>query len=518
MKRNNQEKRSRLRRCALALCGVSVLAVGMPQICVSATELETATTQDNGAGYRFIDPNLTPTTTENQSTDTTNSTTTTENSAGSQTGNDSTGMQTNGTGSGSTNTDGATTQNGQSGSADGSSSNGALTNGTTTNGTTTNGTTTNGTTNGTTTNGTDTNGTATNGTLQDGALVNNNPSGGLVYYDDPSSYLTQEQEEAIANSGGKDTSYSTEGTTILTGSDSSYIFIGDSRTVGMNIYVDKNKYIWSAKSGAGLTWMKKTGVPAIEGDIEDGSSIVILMGVNDVFHLSQTDEYADYLNEKAEKWVKKGANVYFVSVNPITTSSVAGGEITNAKIEKWNDSLKKKLSDNVTYIDTYSQLKGKLHAGDGLHYYADDCQKLYDTILSSIEEGDVVIEDESSELKKFKPQITSVKRNNEEEEINIVVSKPEDIKNVYYDVQFYSKKKGEWVDAGVTKKTKITLETSSPNEVMLRVNAYKNYDGKKVSSEWSNKVTVEADGTVEAVEEDTGLLSKLVGWFKGLFS
>ena len=147
--------------------------------------------------------------------------------------------------------------------------------------------------------------------------------------------------------------YQTE-SEVLKGSDPAYIFIGDSRTVGMSAYVGANDYIWSAKNGVGLDWMKKSGVPAIEGRIEKGSNIICLMGFNDIFFPDMTRDYTDYLNKKAVSWTEKGASVYYVSVNPITREEVAGGEITNEKIIAWNEDIRKNLSARVTYIDTFS--------------------------------------------------------------------------------------------------------------------------------------------------------------------
>ena len=56
------------------------------------------------------------------------------------------------------------------------------------------------------------------------------------------------------------------------------VFIGDSRTVGMQQAVGGND-TWSGKVSAGLDWMKSSGVPNVENNIQNGSAVVILMGV-----------------------------------------------------------------------------------------------------------------------------------------------------------------------------------------------------------------------------------------------
>ena len=88
---------------------------------------------------------------------------------------------------------------------------------------------------------------------------------------------------------------------------SNLIFVGDSRTVGMQSAVGGND-TWSGKVSAGLDWMQSTGVPNIEGSIGNGSGVVILMGVNDLYRASS---YLSYINEKANTWASSGAHTYF---------------------------------------------------------------------------------------------------------------------------------------------------------------------------------------------------------------
>lgn len=161
------------------------------------------------------------------------------------------------------------------------------------------------------------------------------------------------------------------------------VLIGDSRTVGMKSAVGKNGNIWSAKIGMGYSWMKSTGVPQVEANINSNTDVVILMGVNDVRSLSYTSKYTSYINEKAANWTALGASVYYVSVNPMAfeTSSYPG--ITNSVIESWNSKMKSGLSANVTYIDTYSQVIGKVSSSDGIHY----SRGTYKTIYSLIGQG-----------------------------------------------------------------------------------------------------------------------------------
>ena len=162
------------------------------------------------------------------------------------------------------------------------------------------------------------------------------------------------------------------------------VMIGDSRTVGMKSAVGQNSNLWSAKVGMGLSWMKSTGVPAVESAIGTNSDVVIMMGVNDVRSLANTKKYVSYINKKAAEWTARGANVYYVSVNPMVfeTSNYPG--ITNSLIESWNSRMKQGLSADVKYLDTYSQVTGKLSSKDGIHYTNKSYKLIYSLVNQQI--------------------------------------------------------------------------------------------------------------------------------------
>ena len=157
------------------------------------------------------------------------------------------------------------------------------------------------------------------------------------------------------------------------------IFVGDSRTVGMELSVTDNPSdVWSSKGSMGLSWMKSTGIPNIESEIKSGSAVVILMGVNDLY---KKDQYISYLNENSAKWKEKGAQVYFVSVNP-TEGSYSN---LNDDIDSFNQKLRSNLTSNIKYIDCNSYLKSNgFSTTDGLHYTTDTYNKIYNYIKSNL--------------------------------------------------------------------------------------------------------------------------------------
>ena len=163
------------------------------------------------------------------------------------------------------------------------------------------------------------------------------------------------------------------------------IFIGDSRTVGMhNAVGSKSSDIWSAATGAGYSWMDKTGVPNIESKITKDTAVIFLMGVNDYGNNAMAESYSKYINDKAAVWVKKGAKVYFVSVNAVDDSKSKIAK--NHSINAFNVKVKSLLSKNVTYIDTYNNINWNKVKFDkeGVHYDAATYKSIYNLVLNKV--------------------------------------------------------------------------------------------------------------------------------------
>lgn len=167
---------------------------------------------------------------------------------------------------------------------------------------------------------------------------------------------------------------------------SKIIFIGDSRTVGMKNAVGSNDHIWSCEVGKGLSWMKSTGVPNIEQQINQDTAIVILMGVNDCADPGIASIYATYINKEVKEWTKSGAEVYYVSVNPVDESKYEG-PITNSDIDDFNSTLKSILDKSISWIDTNSAIKNSFKTSDGLHYDDDTYKNIYNIITTAVSAG-----------------------------------------------------------------------------------------------------------------------------------
>ncbi len=154
------------------------------------------------------------------------------------------------------------------------------------------------------------------------------------------------------------------------------IFIGDSRTVAMRDAVGDDS-VWACMDSMGYSWMVSEAVPAVEDEITQNSAVIILMGVNDIYNLSN---YIEYTNAKAAEWAAKGANTYFVSVGPVDDDPY----VTNAEIEAFNASLQAGLT-GVTYIDMYNYLMENGYSTlDGTHYPDDVSIAIYTYIVDNL--------------------------------------------------------------------------------------------------------------------------------------
>ena len=56
-----------------------------------------------------------------------------------------------------------------------------------------------------------------------------------------------------------------------------YIFVGDSRTVGMHETVGDSGCVWIGQVSAGLSWFQDTAVGEIDESVTQGSVIIINM-------------------------------------------------------------------------------------------------------------------------------------------------------------------------------------------------------------------------------------------------
>ena len=219
---------------------------------------------------------------------------------------------------------------------------------------------------------------------QKSSYINPNKKDKTNMYTDPSQYKTGEKKSNSSTSSSNNSSSSNSSTSSSSGTSSTavkkLIFVGDSRTVGMKNAVDSEdpNDVWSCQTSMGLDWLKSTGVPAVESHITQGSHLIILMGVNDLYHV---DSYISYMNSLVSKVNSKGGKLYFVSVNPTSRSA----DYLNSDINSFNSKMKSGLSSSIKYIDTHTYLKNNgFSSSDGIHYTSTTYKQIYTLIKNNI--------------------------------------------------------------------------------------------------------------------------------------
>ncbi len=156
-----------------------------------------------------------------------------------------------------------------------------------------------------------------------------------------------------------------------------YVFIGDSRFVGMYDSVQfDDDFICIAKVGAGYEWFMSVAIPELEEVVSssvdvDNWVIVFGLGVNDTYNV---DKYIDTLKSLSE-----GYEVYALSVNPVGSESE---NVSNKDIQGFNSRVS---SEEFNYIDSYSYLQEVgFDSRDGVHYSSDTYCIIYDYIVGEL--------------------------------------------------------------------------------------------------------------------------------------
>ena len=215
------------------------------------------------------------------------------------------------------------------------------------------------------------------------ALARPITSGRLCY-----KYGNKESQRAVSGSEENDDSgeieddHSAEASETISAAHRNVVFIGDSRTVGMEMYVGgREDEYWCAKNSMGYSWMVNTATPSVDSLIGENTDVVILMGVND---LGNVNLYVDYMNEKAAEWKERGARTFFVSVTPVVDSKSPNAK--NSRIESFNAYAIENLR-NVYYIDAYNRIRYSFGSPDGIHFDAETYREIYRIIHFYLYQG-----------------------------------------------------------------------------------------------------------------------------------
>ena len=143
----------------------------------------------------------------------------------------------------------------------------------------------------------------------------------------------------------------------------SYLFIGDSRFVGMEKAISTDKQItWIDKVGArhDFYWQNRDRIASMDKN----TVVVYELGVNDL----NSNACIHALNDLASFGFKK---IYFLTTTPINEEKTFanGYSVTNNQIALFNNQVVSMLPNIVQYIDTYRYLSNNgIETIDGLHY------------------------------------------------------------------------------------------------------------------------------------------------------
>ncbi len=173
----------------------------------------------------------------------------------------------------------------------------------------------------------------------------------------------------------------------LSGNFSNYVFIGDSRVVGMSSGNTDSNCTFIGEVGQGLTWLKNNQSD-IEAQIQNVSrnasgdtAVVFWMGVNDCTYVDGA-AYADYFNELQRKY--PDVQICVASVGAVDDS--VSTNVKNSDIERFNDQLEDNLVQTIKWVDVYDYTvaNGCANSGDpyGVHY----TQASYDQIVQLMQE------------------------------------------------------------------------------------------------------------------------------------
>lgn len=144
-----------------------------------------------------------------------------------------------------------------------------------------------------------------------------------------------------------------------------FIFVGDSRTVGMNDAIlasdTADSCTFIGKVGEGYYWLVHDGIEQLEDTLAEtpDATVILNLGVND---LKSINSYLSYYPELFADYPK--ASFYIMSVNPVSDDYEG---ILNKEIEAFNSQIHDAFPGQ--YLDCFNYLMSEgFETVDGLHY------------------------------------------------------------------------------------------------------------------------------------------------------
>ncbi len=162
-----------------------------------------------------------------------------------------------------------------------------------------------------------------------------------------------------------------------------YIFVGDSRTVGMGMAIAPKDTLYIAKVSMGYSWLESTAGVELKQYLAANPNVTVVLafGVND---LGNVDRYISYYENLIDSFSK--TRFYVMAVNPVNEAVEAahGYSVRNTEIAAFNTKMRTAIGKKK-FINTYSYLKKKgFETSDGLHYSLNDYRNIYNFVMKKI--------------------------------------------------------------------------------------------------------------------------------------
>ena len=161
-----------------------------------------------------------------------------------------------------------------------------------------------------------------------------------------------------------------------------YIFVGDSRMVGMESSASSTDTLYIAKVGMGYNWLMETADETLRQQLKARPELKVVFGfgVNDFGNI---ERYVAYYRQLMKDFPE--TKFHFLSVNPVDEEKEAkyGYQVKNTVIESFNRRLYQAFRSR--YIDSYAYLcSSGFSTVDGVHYTRATYRKLRSFILTKI--------------------------------------------------------------------------------------------------------------------------------------
>lgn len=170
------------------------------------------------------------------------------------------------------------------------------------------------------------------------------------------------------------------------------LFVGDSRTVGMQSALEKQRIgdlcLSVAEVGEGCAWFNETGRKRMASilRVNPDLRVVLNLGVNDP---DQIERYLSAYREIIRDFPE--TDFWFLSVNPIDHDLMAEMDfspisldlITQERVDALNEALREAFPER--YLDSASMLEETgFETADGIHYSPDTYLKIHDFVVNSL--------------------------------------------------------------------------------------------------------------------------------------